>query len=76
MRRQARRRGVVRVNAGQVGFYVARKKGYYAEEGLDVIFKHSFSTLGKISHFSANQKSYQNGPDGARRNKGRMSHVS
>ena len=36
------------VEAGQTGFYVAKEKGYYAEEGLDVTFEHSTPTLGPI----------------------------
>ena len=36
------------VEAGQTGFYVAKEKGYYLEEGLDVTFEHSTPTLGPI----------------------------
>lgn len=36
------------VEAGQAGFYVAKEKGYYREEGLEVIFEHSTPTLGPI----------------------------
>jgi len=36
------------VEAGQTGFYVAKEKGYYAKEGLDVTFHHSTPTLGPI----------------------------
>lgn len=41
------------VEAGQVGFYVAKEKGYYREEGLDVTFEHSTSTLGPIRAVAA-----------------------
>ncbi|MCJ7772458.1 MAG: ABC transporter substrate-binding protein [Desulfobacterales bacterium] len=36
------------VEAGQTGFYVAKEKGYYTEEGLEVTFEHSTPTLGPI----------------------------
>lgn len=36
------------VEAGQTGFYVAKEKGYYTEEGLEVTFEHSTPTVGPI----------------------------
>lgn len=41
------------VEAGQTGFYVAKEKGYYADEGLDVTFNHSTPTLGPIRAVAA-----------------------